>query len=147
MEKPLSLLLWRDVIAGGGTGGTGGCTLRPPARTAGSVPDGRIDFDWRAVGVDKTLLALFVGVPVLLPPLLLLALLLMLLAELLPVPGIPPDGSSILAGVTGGREGGGLHGGTACVSGVRPLLAPWLGDPKVSSIIISVYARGNHPEL
>lgn len=126
MEKPLSLLLWRDVIAGGGTGGTGGCTLRPPASTAGNVPDGRIDFDWRAVGVAK-MLAVLVGVPaLLLPPLLLLPLLLALvplLAELLP--GVPPEpGSSILAGVIGGREGAGLHGGMACGSGVLPLLAP-----------------------
>jgi len=82
------------------------------------------DFDWRAVGVAR-MLALLVGVPMLLPLLLLLALALLLLAELIPV---PPDGSSILAGVTGGREAGGLHGGTVCGSGVLPLLAPWLGD-------------------
>lgn len=42
-EKPLSLLLWRDVTTwGGGTGGAGGCILRPPAKTVGNVPDGRI---------------------------------------------------------------------------------------------------------
>jgi hypothetical protein len=73
------------------------------------------------------MLALLVGVPMLLPLLLLLALALPL-AELLPIPVVPPDGSSILAGVTGGREAGGLHGGTLCGSGVLPLLAPWLGD-------------------
>lgn len=85
------------------------------------------DFDWRAVGVAKTF-GLLVGVPaalpLLLPALLLLLLPWLLLAELLPAPGVPADGSSIPAGVTGGREGGGLHGGMACGSGVRPLLAP-----------------------
>lgn len=59
----------------------------------------------------------------LLPLLLLLALLVLLLAELLPVPVMPPDGSSMFAGVTGGRDAGGLHGGTVCGSGVLPLLA------------------------
>jgi len=63
-----------------------------------------------------------VGVPALL--LLLLLALVLLLAELLPAPGVPPHDSSILAGVTGGREGGGLHGGMACGSGVLPWLAP-----------------------
>jgi len=69
------------------------------------------------------MLAVLVGVPTLLPLLLLLLALVLLLAELLPAPGVPPDDSS-MAGVTGGREGGGLHGGMACGSGVLPLLAP-----------------------
>lgn len=74
-------------------------------------------------------LALLMGVPMLLPLLLpLLLALALLLTELLPFPVIPMDGSSMVAGVTGGREAGGLHGGTVCGSGVLPLLAPWLGD-------------------
>lgn len=71
------------------------------------------------------MLAVLVGVPALLLLLLLMLFALaLLLAELLPVPTVPPDGSSIPAGVIGGREGGGLHGGMACGSGVLPLLAP-----------------------
>jgi len=76
-----------------------------------------------------------VGVPMLLP-LLLLALALLLLPEL---PLVPPDASSILAGVTGGREAGGLHGGTVCGSGVLPLLAPWLGDLVFTTDNATVY--------
>lgn len=94
------------------------------------IIDWLTDFDWRAVGVARTL-ALLVGVPTQLP---LLLLLLLLLAELPFAPVIPPDDSSIPAGVTGGREGGGLHGGMACKSGVLPLLAPWLGDLYIYAI-------------
>lgn len=82
------------------------------------------------MGVAKTL-ALLTGVPVLL----LLLLALMLLAELFPAPVLPTDDSSMLAGVRGGRDGGGLHGGVACGSGVLPLLAAWLGDLRMIRVI------------
>lgn len=87
-------------------------------------------FVWRAVGVAKLwellLFGTLVGVPVL------LLLLLLLLTLLFPTPWNPLDTSSML-GVTGGREGGGLQGGTACGSDARPLFVPWLGDLHILS--------------